>query len=108
MDQRKNIIWELKKFYKKLSEDFKVNNLILFGSRALNKKQTELSDIDLIIVSEDFKNMNFFERVSKMYDYWNLNYPVDFLCYTLKEFNDLRKKVSIVKEALNKGIQIVK
>jgi hypothetical protein len=41
-----------------------------------------------------------------MYDFWDLNYPVDFLCYTPEEFNKLKKEVSIVSEALKEGIEI--
>jgi hypothetical protein len=41
-----------------------------------------------------------------MYDFCDLNYPVDFLCYTPEEFNKLKKEVSIVSEALKEGIEI--
>ena len=41
-----------------------------------------------------------------MYDYWNLNYPVDFLCYTPKEFNKLKNQITIVREAVRDGIEI--
>jgi hypothetical protein len=41
-----------------------------------------------------------------MYDFCDLNYPVDFLCYTPEEFNKLKKEVSIVSEALKEGVEI--
>ena len=41
-----------------------------------------------------------------MYDYWNLDYPVDFLCYTPEEFEKKKKEISIVKEAVKEGIDI--
>jgi len=50
--------------------------------------------------------MSFFERGAAMYNYWDLKMPVDFICYTEEEFNTLRKKISIVKEALKNGIII--
>jgi predicted nucleotidyltransferase len=103
MGGKKHLIAELKDFIEKLSEDFNIQNIILFGSRATNKFR-ENSDVDLIIVSEDFKNMDFFERGAKMYEYWDVDLPVDFICYTPKEFNNLKKKISIVKEALSSGI----
>jgi len=105
MGEKDYIIKGIKKFIERLNKDFIINNVILFGSRVTNKFK-ENSDIDLIIVSDNFKGMNFFERVAKMYDYWGLDYPVDFLCYTNEEFNVLRKKISIVKEALEHGIVI--
>ena len=105
MGEKEYLIKGLKEFARKLSEDFDIGKIILFGSRA-GEKFREDSDVDLIIVSEDFENMNFFERVKKMYDYWEMDYPVDFLCYTPKEFNKLKKQITIVKEALEEGIEV--
>ena len=96
---------ELKKFVARLSKNFEIKEVILFGSRARNKEKND-SDIDLIIVSPDFEGMNFFKRGARMYDYWNLKIPVDFICYTEKEFNILKKKITIVKEAFENGIII--
>ena len=103
MGEREHLIGELKNFLGKLSKEFKIQNIILFGSRATNKFGKE-SDVDLMIVSQDFNGMDFFERVAKMYDYWSIDLPVDFICYTPKEFGRLKKRISIVKEALNTGI----
>lgn len=96
---------DLKKFLKKLSKDFEIKEVILFGSRAKGTEKSD-SDIDLIIVSPDFEGMNFFERGSRMYGYWNLRLPVDFICYTEKEYNTLKRRVSLVKSALSEGIII--
>lgn len=95
----------LKGFFKKISTRFNISNLILFGSRARGNANKD-SDFDLIIVSPDFKKKNFVERASKLYDYWDLNYPVDFICYTPEEFEDLRKRISLVAEALKYGVEI--
>ncbi len=40
----------------------KVNKLILFGSYA-KRKEKEDSDIDLVVLSEDFKEKNYWERI---------------------------------------------
>jgi len=98
-------IKQLKEFLKKISKDFKIKEIILFGSRAEDKERED-SDIDLMIASPDFENMTFFERGAKMYDYWDLNLPVDFICYTEKEFSKLKRRISLAKEALEKGIII--
>jgi len=50
--------------------------------------------------------MDFFQRGAIMYNYWDLRLPVDFLCYSPEEFNQLRKRVSIVSEAIREGIEI--
>ena len=101
----KKHIDKLKEFKMKLNIDIPTDRVILFGSRA-NGRPNRWSDFDLIIVSPKFKKLNFFKRGAKMYDYWNLDYPVDFLCYTPEEFNKLRKQITIVKEAVERGIEI--
>lgn len=93
----------IKNFVEKLSEDFEIYTILFFGSRATENPRKD-SDIDLIVVSNDFENIDYFERVAKMYDYWDELVPVDFLCYTVKEFNRLKKRISIVSEALRSGI----
>ena len=103
MDKQKYLIRNIKNFIANLMKDFKIERIVFFGS-GVTKKFTSHSDIDLIIVSDNFKGMNFFERAAKMYDYWDIDLPVDFLCYTLEEFEKLRKKISIVREALQNGV----
>jgi len=105
MDNKKNIIKKLHKFRKKLKEKLQIEKIIFFGSRT-NGKFNEDSDIDLIIVSKDFKGKKFRSRAIGFYDYWDLDYPVDFLCYTPEEFNRLKKQITIVKEAVREGIKI--
>lgn len=102
---RKNIISQLKEFKKQLHENTPVNKMILFGSRAWGKPHRD-SDIDLIIVSPRFRKTKSFERGLGFYKYWNLNYPVDFLCYTPEEFKKYKKQLSLVKEAVKRGIEI--
>ena len=96
---------ELEKFIRRLSKDFRIQNTILFGSRTTNKFRKN-SDVDLIIVSKDFEGVDFFDRGAKMYEYWDMDLPVDFICYTPKEFDNLKKKISIVKEALSNGVVV--
>lgn len=105
MGRKQHLTTQLRKFIENLSKDFSIQNIILFGSRASHKFR-ENSDVDLMIVSKDFYGMDFFERGAKMYNYWNIDLPVDFICYTPEEFNNLKKKISIVKEALSSGIMI--
>ena len=95
----------IKEFLKNLKKDFKINRVIFFGSRT-GQDYLEYSDIDLVIVSEDFEGIDFTKRMSLMYNYWKSNYDVDFLCYTLKEFEKLSKMITIVREAVNKGVVI--
>jgi len=103
--KKKSIKDNLKMFKKEVNEEIPIKEMILFGSRAEGKVGKD-SDIDLIIVSDEFEGLDFFQRGAKMYGYWKLDYPVDFLCYTGKEFEKLAKKITIVREAVRKGIVI--
>lgn len=105
MDNKKTIIKKLKEFKNKLKKEFRINKIIFFGSRASGKPHKD-SDIDLIIVSQDFQDNKFRFRATRLYDYWDLDYAVDFLCYTPEEFNKLKKQITIVREAIKEGIEI--
>jgi predicted nucleotidyltransferase len=95
----------VKEFKEKLSKKIPIKKMILFGSRA-NGKVHEWSDFDIIIVSDKFKDKKSFKRGIGFYNYWKENYPVDFLCYTPEEFENLKKKITIVKTAVEEGIEI--
>ncbi|HLD85101.1 MAG TPA: nucleotidyltransferase domain-containing protein [archaeon] len=105
MVRRNTIVGKLKLFKKKLNKDIPIETMVLFGSRARGKTGKD-TDVDLIIVSSKFRTLDFFKRGAKMYDYWDLRYPVDFLCYSPEEFKKLKKGVTIVKQALEEGIVI--
>lgn len=99
------IVVKLKEFKARLNKDYAVDKLIFFGSRAAGKPH-RWSDVDLVIVSSKFRKMDFIQRGARMYDYWELDYPVDFLCYTPEEFRKLSKRITIVSEAVKEGIEI--
>ena len=103
--QTQKIIQQLKKFKMNSKKAFGIDKIILFGSAAKGK-MTEHSDVDLILVSEKFKGQSFFKRAIGLYNYWNLDYPVDFLCYTPEEFEKQKKRITIVSEAVRDGIEI--
>ena len=102
---RESIKHQLKVFKKELSRDMPIKKLLFFGSRSKGKGK-KYSDIDLLIVSDKFKNKKFHQRPVKLYDYWNLEYPVDFLCYTSEEFEKYKRMIGIVREAVKEGMQI--
>ncbi|MFQ6128417.1 MAG: nucleotidyltransferase domain-containing protein [Thermoplasmata archaeon] len=105
MDEREKIVGELKTFRNRMSKHYPIVELIFFGSIARGEFRED-SDIDLIIVSEKFKGMNFIRRAARAYDFWNLDFPVDFLCYTPKEFEERKRRIGLVSQALEEGIAI--
>ncbi len=104
MGERKDLNSLLSEFKSNLEKDIDLEKVILFGSRAVEEAHED-SDVDLIIVSKNFRGRDYFERASMMYDYWDSELPVDFLCYTPEEFEKLENQASIVREATRTGIE---
>ena len=103
--KRTRYMKKLKELKRILSRDIDINKFILFGSRVKGNYK-RYSDFDIIVVSKHFRNMNRLDRPYILYTKWNLGLPVDFLCYTPEEFNKLKKQITIVREAVEHGIEI--
>lgn len=95
----------LKQYLKKVNKKFKINKAILFGSRARDDWLLN-SDVDLILISSDFKSIPFVQRMSEVIEYWDEYIDLEVICYTPEEFNKLSKMITIAKEAKDKGIVI--
>ena len=105
MDKTAALIQNLAAFKKRLAKTMDVEKMILFGSHA-RRQAGQSSDVDLILVSNDFESQRFRFRPLQLYKYWSLRLPVDFLCYTPKEFEERSRRITIVREALSHGIEI--
>jgi len=101
---RKELIDKLKLFKKRIEKKYKIEKMILFGSRT-SEIYKEDSDVDIILVG-DFKGKSNLERAPPLYTEWELDLPVDFLCYSQEEYKKLAKQITIVREALRNGIII--
>jgi uncharacterized protein len=102
---RKKHLKYLSEFKRSLSSQIPIKKMYLFGSRAKGKPG-RWSDFDLLIVSKAFRKREPFRRAEGLYEKWGIDYPVDFLCYTPEEFAVLKRQVTIVKEAVDRGIEI--
>jgi predicted nucleotidyltransferase len=105
MVQRKNRNIEIARNFKKNIKGIKISKFLLFGSRAKGEEKRD-SDFDIIVVSEDFKGKRWNRRPLEVYLSWNENKPLELLCYTPEEFNQLKNKITIVREAVREGIEI--
>ena len=105
MDKNKALIEKLKEFKKEVSNHMPLEKLIFFGSTAMGKVDRH-SDIDLIIVSKKFDKIRPIERGLNLYDYWHIDSPVDFLCYTPEEFKEAIKRIGLAAAAMKHGIII--
>ena len=103
MDKESNKI--AKNFVNKIRKKFKINKIILFGSRARGDHFKD-SDYDFIVIGDHFKGKPFIFRASEFYDYWNEKKDIEILCYTPEEFKRKSKEIGIVKQAIKEGIEI--
>lgn len=102
MDKKKSAIINKLKEFKKQNN---IDKMYLFGSAASGKTH-KYSDIDLIVVSKKFRGKGILKRSPKLYTRWNMNYPVDLLCFTPEEFNKQKNHITLVREAIRNGIEI--
>ena len=105
MDKKKSLIQELGQFARAISKDYPIHKMILFGSQATGKTHGD-SDVDIMIVSKKFEGVRRLDRAPDLYMKWNLNYPVDILCYTPEEFSRKKKFFGVVQQAAQEGIEI--
>ena len=103
-----DVVRTVEEFKKSVWRKYGIRKIILFGSQATGKSKKH-SDVDLIVVSKKFAGKRAFNGVIKLSREWHNkknNYPVDFLCYSPKEFDRLKKRITIVKQAVEEGIEI--
>jgi len=78
---------------------FHPQRVLLFGSRATGLARED-SDLDVIIVSNDFIGIKFVNRTTMLYKAVKFPKHVDYLCYPPDEFERLQKTSSSVREAV--------
>lgn len=91
-----------------LQQGIKVNKVILYGSQ-VTRKAEEHSDIDIVVISDDFEEMNILERLETMglaMAKTRIMEPIEPLGYTEKEFSSKDKGTFIGDEVKVKGIEI--
>lgn len=103
---KKRVLEIIGDYRQNLGEKIKIKKIILFGSAARGKMSRD-SDIDLIIISPQFKKMGFMERLiflSRMRRGMKKSAPMDIFGYTPKEFEKLSKESMVLREAKREGI----
>ena len=88
--------------FKKVLKDkgIEINKLILYGSYAA-LTQREGSDIDLVVVSDSFKGMGYWQRLDIISDaIYEVFQPIEAVCLTTEEWDN---KASIIVEYAKRG-----
>ena len=105
----KTVIDAVSKFKQALlRQGLKVNRVILYGSQATGKAK-EHSDIDIVVISDDFKGMNILERLETIglaMAKARIMEPIEPLGYTEEEFSLKDKGTFIGDEVKAKGIEV--
>lgn len=101
-----NDIW-LTRFIKEalplIEEEYHPSRIVFFGSRVTGCP-TEDSDLDVIIVSDEFKSTPFVNRMGQILNLIWFPIHVDFLCYTPEEFERIQTWSPVIRDALKTGV----
>ena len=89
---------EIKKFIKRLSSKIEIKKIIIFGSTARGNRLKQ-SDVDLIVISDDFEKMPLNERFRIVYMEWPKAIDADIIPLTESEFNKAEKLSVILRDA---------
>lgn len=95
----------LRSFKKLIETHFHIDRMILFGSRARDDWLYS-SDIDLILVSGDFRGMSFLDRIREISQIWEHDLSLETICYTPEEFERKKTEIGIVSNAVKYGVDI--
>ena len=85
----------------------KVKKIILYGSHAVEKTE-EHSDIDLVVVSNDFKDIDLWERLCLLgRARIGIKKPMEILGFTEEEFDSENSGTFVGDEIKSKGIEVI-
>ena len=87
-------------------EKFKPSKVLFFGSR-VSGAADEDSDIDIIIISKEFKCIPFVNRMAKILNLAQFPKHVDYLCYTPEEFDNVKDSSVVIENALENYIEAI-
>ncbi|MGC8778898.1 MAG: nucleotidyltransferase domain-containing protein [Candidatus Caldatribacteriaceae bacterium] len=106
MVAEENALFEvIMRYLNRLRQEIRVTRAILFGSHALGEA-LNTSDVDLVILSPDFRGMNFLRRLELLARYWEPGLDADILGYTPEEFEEASQKLTFLSEVKKTGQDI--
>lgn len=96
----------IRKFVEELARSYRIEAAYLFGSRARGDHLLS-SDIDLLLVSNDFQGRSFTDRMAEVLRRWKGEVDLQPFCYTVEEFERKRHQLGLVQEAVTHGIRLL-
>jgi len=106
----KKVTEAIKRFEHALEElGIKAKKIIIFGSYAKGRAKKH-SDIDVVVISDDFKEMNLFKRLETIglaLARAKIMEPIEALGYTEEEYNFEGAGTFIGDEVKSKGVEVL-
>jgi len=99
------VIRRLQALKRRLQRRIRVEQMILFGSRARGDWLLT-SDADVMIVSPDFAGRRFVDRSAEILRHWRGGVDLEAFCYTPAEIAKRRHEIGIIAQALKEGRRI--
>jgi len=89
----------------RIIKNLKPEKILLFGSRVTGNA-TQDSDLDIILISDVFKDIPFVRRMEMVLKIARFEKHIDYLCYTSEEFEKIKNSSSIIQNALECCIEV--
>ncbi|MEM4639887.1 MAG: nucleotidyltransferase domain-containing protein [Thermofilum sp.] len=96
---------ELLAFLKRLRDELDVSEVYLFGSRVYGTPLAD-SDLDMVVVSEKFKERSFIENMELLSRLWDGSFTLEMFPYTPEQLERYKGRKVVVTEALEKGVKL--
>lgn len=106
----KETIGKVKNLIRRTAKKYGIDleKIIVFGSRVRDNYR-EKSDVDLLLVSPDFRGVAWNRRPGPFYEEWDYDElpEPEFVCLTPEEFKEKsQREAHIVRNAVEKGMVI--
>lgn len=99
---RREIMKSIEKYIEKISQYYNIEAIILFGSYAKGT-ENENSDIDIAIISSDFKDI--IDDGAKLIGYtWKIDTRIEPHPITIEDYKNVSN--AFVKEVIDTGIKV--
>ncbi len=95
----------INKVIPQLNTNYKIEKIYIFGS-AVNKNFRENSDLDIILISNDFSKTPFIKRMSTILQEIDFPIHIDLFCYTNAEFKKIKDTSVIISNGLKEAISV--
>ena len=96
---------DLRGFVERLRAKYRLQTVLLFGSRSRGD-HLKSSDVDVVIVSQDFEGVGWRERIIAVSRLWHGRVRLEPLCYTPMEYAAKSRQITVVREAKREGLKL--